>query len=436
MFDLARLTRAALVLMALAAAAPRVEAAGISPACASASAAFDKMPPRDALRQAQTALPNGSRYVSDMSGPALPTGRSATIQIMKIPAAETPAPCYKVVLKGEGDRVLYAPIRSTTTLVENDLKRVDITFGVPEALGSIPLQRAIIFLIGHDENGEITYLTSEQGFVSPLWFVWTGSITFVLLAYMIAALKGGDGLKLNPLRLIVGGNGEASLTHAQALFFTLIIAWVLAHLFLRTGNLFSLPTELLALMGISAAGAMGSQLTSQTKEAPVRAFLQAKRWHHAPQDPSRKRAPSFQDLVSSNGTLDVYKFQMLIFSLLVGCYVAANGSIDLDKVQISDSMLGLLGISQLVYVGAKATSDQVSAFNDRASVLLQVRNRWLEAKLALRQAQVRGDAAAEAVQQMIMADAQAVWDAEVEAVAAEFTLLSGRVPEPDMKTLS
>ena len=74
---------------------------------------------------------------------------------------------------------------------------------------------------------------------------------------------------------------------------------------------------------------------------------------------------TLRNLLLTDGRLDVYKFQMAIFTVVVACYVASSGQTSLGDVKISDTMLYLIGISQGVYVGGKAVTDRTTDLEER-----------------------------------------------------------------------
>jgi len=75
-------------------------------------------------------------------------------------------------------------------------------------------------------------------------------------------------------------------------------------------------------------------------------------------------------LLLTNNRLDVYKFQMAMFSVLVAIYILRTGTTDLGEVKISETLLYLIGISQGVYIGGKAISERENALEDRVKSLI------------------------------------------------------------------
>lgn len=160
---------------------------------------------------------------------------------------------------------------------------------------------------------------------------------------------------LNPVRLTAGIFRKASLSRFQIYLFTAITSTLVVYTWCRTGVLFNISNDLLILMGLSAAGAAGGKLTAVTKKrasADVRVYLIEKQWMTPPTE-----AIDVTDLVLTDGALNVYKFQMAIFTIVVAFVVVTSGISETGIIEIPETYLALLGLSQAVYVGGKAVSE-------------------------------------------------------------------------------
>lgn len=165
---------------------------------------------------------------------------------------------------------------------------------------------------------------------------------------------------------ITGCNGHASLSQLQMLVFTLIVATLLFYQWLRTGLLQEISTDLLYLIGISTAGAAGSQLAGSVKkdlDPPLYRYVQELGWFTAPMaDVNAKGRAS--GLLVTNERFDIYKFQMLVFTFVIAAYVIASGANELGNIQISATLLTLMGMSQGAYIGARA-ADSLTPLQDQ-----------------------------------------------------------------------
>jgi hypothetical protein len=215
----------------------------------------------------------------------------------------------------------------------------------------------------------------------------TGGIIFAVIAYLCAALatwkktglSGRASFSLNPVQITAGVLGDGSISQLQVFFFSLLVASLLFFLWLWTGLLSNISQDLLMLMGISSAGAVGAKYTATLKSqlsADATKFLYAEGWYAGPKITTITERPRFADLLLTNNRLDVYKFQMAMFSVLVAIYIMRTGTTDLGEVKISETLLYLIGISQGVYVGGKAISDRETSLDERVKSLVALKARY------------------------------------------------------------
>lgn len=166
---------------------------------------------------------------------------------------------------------------------------------------------------------------------------------------------------------IAGANGHASLSQLQMLVFTLIVATLLFYQWMRTGLLQEISTDLLYLIGISTAGTAATQVATSIRkdlEPAVYQYVQELGWFTAPLANASSKA-SARGLLMTNGRFDIYKFQMLVFSCVIAAYVIASGAKELGNIQISATLLTLMGMSQGAYVGGRAAADALTPLQDQ-----------------------------------------------------------------------
>ena len=199
----------------------------------------------------------------------------------------------------------------------------------------------------------------------------------VVLAYLIAAWarkSTGQGWSMNILAITQGVHARASISKLQLFFFTLIVLWVVVADLVWTGRLTGLSSDILVLLGIGAAGTAGGKITAVAKKQlsfENRAWLIRKDWIKESIEPeSNTRKPEFGDLLRSGSEFDISKFQLLVFSLVIGVallYFAAFGADiqDLADFKIPAEYLGLIGLSQAVYVGGKAVGPNTKSDLDK-----------------------------------------------------------------------
>lgn len=179
---------------------------------------------------------------------------------------------------------------------------------------------------------------------------------------------------LNPVVLTAGGNGRGSATKLQILFFSLVIFGLVSYIWMSTGYLSDLSQTVLLLMGISGLGATASAATDVAKtrlDFNNWAWLVNRRWLPKGGVAEVNRA-QWKDIVMTDGEFDVYRFQMITFSVLVGmALLGAGGKMgDLSTFTIPGALLGIVGLSQVVYVAGKLVAPpSISQLNDQLDVL-------------------------------------------------------------------
>ncbi|MCK1386992.1 hypothetical protein [Bradyrhizobium sp. 21] len=211
--------------------------------------------------------------------------------------------------------------------------------------------------------------------------IWL-ALAIVVAAYFLSAkafarLNGTplNGIPAwNPIRITAGSDNRGSLSAFQVFFFTILVFAMLAYVLLRTGVLSDLSTTILQLLGIAGIGAAAAKGADSSKTAldPAnQAWLMNKGWFD--KDTARAQAdPSFYDLISSDGSFDVYRFQSLIFTGAVGLALFVGGVFQLASFTVPQNILGILGLSQVVYIAGKlVTSNNATQLN---AVITDLRN--------------------------------------------------------------
>jgi hypothetical protein len=198
----------------------------------------------------------------------------------------------------------------------------------------------------------------------------------VLLAYAFAVftlgkIPGADGqgakirggYSIDPVYLTADAYGKASLSQLQIFAFTLLVIGLLVYALFRTHVLSDLSGDILLLLGISAAGSAGAKVTqSMTRRLSFDnwAWLRNRGWlvtyeegTGKPPDPSRAK---WSDLLRSNGSFDVYSFQLATVSVVVGGALLTTDLGALANFKIPENILALLGLSNVVYIGGRAVA--------------------------------------------------------------------------------
>ena len=276
--------------------------------------------------------------------------------------------------------VLAATRLETAILgVETPEKRTALRVLVPSAVGLRPPKHMEFLLVSFrlDSAGQLVtdapQLSVQQRLsVSNGRFSAFLAIVAVIVAYAIGALAVGmlrpvfkkPVLKplripyLSPVFVTSGVYGTANLSQLQVFGFTLLVLGVLAFVLARTGVLSDISADLLILMGISAGGAAsakGVEVLKRRVSFENWAWLRTKGWLTAPEAGTGQHpAPTsarWKDLLKTDGSFDVYKFQLLFFSLLVAVDLLMGDVAALARFDIPPNLLALLGVSNVVYLG-------------------------------------------------------------------------------------
>ncbi len=114
-----------------------------------------------------------------------------------------------------------------------------------------------------------------------------------------------DAYAVSPIRITAGVLGDSSISQVQVVLFTFIVAGLLFYLWLRTGLLASISTDLLYLLGISAVGAGGAKYTATLKaelDKKANDFAVAKGWYNWEPIPAANNANLANLLLTGGGS--------------------------------------------------------------------------------------------------------------------------------------
>jgi hypothetical protein len=160
---------------------------------------------------------------------------------------------------------------------------------------------------------------------------------------------------LDPVFMTAGADGKGSLAKLQILFFSMIVVGLLAYIVARTGLLSDLSSTILMLLGIAAVGstaAKGTDVKRSRIDFVNLAWFIKREWLTA-KGLAAENAAKWRDIITSDGEFDVYRYQNCIFSLVVGGALLAAGINELSTFSVPETVLGVLGLSQIVYVAGK-----------------------------------------------------------------------------------
>jgi len=178
-------------------------------------------------------------------------------------------------------------------------------------------------------------------------------------AFILKVLK-----YLDPVAFTADKSGKANISNLQITWFTLIIFGLLIHVLLRTGQLSDVSNDILLLLGISGASkilSMGIDVTSNRLSLENIAWLRAQGWL---KDSNHQTKINWEDLINTNGNFDIYKYQLLLFSLIVGITLTISGLGVLTEFKLPQGFIQLLGLSNVVYIlGNTVSPNSIAELN-------------------------------------------------------------------------
>jgi hypothetical protein len=187
---------------------------------------------------------------------------------------------------------------------------------------------------------------------------------------------------LDPVQITASAYGRGNLSKLQIFGFSLIVFGLLLYYQLRYGVLAGMSTDVMMLMGISAVGAVGGKLAyvkNRRLSLENWAWLRRKNWLPTGKDVAGRAKWSELFLDSDTKEFDVYSFQMAVFSLVLAVALVRSGLSGLASFKISPELLALLGLSQTVFIGGKATETTgYSELNKKLDEVRQHENKYLE----------------------------------------------------------
>ena len=287
---------------------------------------------------------------------------------------------------GGKNAITIAPISESSPYVkEGRANKGDLlaTVNVPAEIGSYWRSVYVHIYACEDSkspstNGVIRIRASSSRWCTP------AVVATVLLLYLAAAfafrriLPQGDRRTaadeaahqrfLDPVVLTAGVDGKGSLAKLQILFFSVIVFALLLFILLRTGELSALSETVLYLLGIAAVGstaAKGADQQQSRLDFDNWSWLVQKGWIGV-RGLARSNEAHWSDIFTSDGEFDVYHYQSCIFSLIVGGALLVVGVSQLASFEIPTSLLGVLGLSQVVYVAGKLVSPPAMADLNKA----------------------------------------------------------------------
>jgi hypothetical protein len=397
----------------------------------------------------KTELKSGRRPVGDtivVDTNFLPTGQPVNVGIRTayadklrfFAAVETPDGIPDVLARQDVITRRAVPSDSLVKkkLLEADQTIVNLTIDEDDA-GY--WQKADLYLYTCGADGSPARVSKINIRLSPYWSTLSICAISIVLAYIwIGYITRKQDhtfssflYSLNPVTVTAGADGKGSLSKFQILSFSLTVFGLILLLMLQSGVLSDLSATILALLGISGIGATiakGADAQRITIAPENRAWLLRKGWLTTGKKDVDTSKAAWRDFFTTDGEFDVYRYQSFIFGLVVIFAMIAAGVTQLSTFTIPDTILGIVGLSQAVYIGGKlVTPTNIGDVNAAVADLRDREKKFRDAATAKKQGKVADTAEAASLLGQVALDA---YRDKARDVAAIFTDETGK-PVPD-----
>jgi hypothetical protein len=253
-------------------------------------------------------------------------------------------------------------------------EKAELSVRIPEIseLGGVhfakPVELLVVARIPEDKQTETTkvkmieVITQDFSVSSRPLAVICWILAFVL-PWFIAALVALDEkartqanqtrwqawkAQLNPIWIVSGKDGGASLSLAQILLWTMLVFTASFYVLVVSGKLLDLTDAVLVLLGIAGGTSVIAKIAASGKQEKGQELAGAE-----------LKRPNWLELIQTEGRPDLYKFQMALFTVLAAVFVTGKIFETLMFPELPAGLLTLIGISNGVYLAAKATSSTV-----------------------------------------------------------------------------
>ncbi len=300
---------------------------------------------------ARTWLPLGEEITLSLESPKTLEAAAVQVYASPMPSAEGKAT----------DWVRGTVIGST---VDQTVSKRVMTLTMPQNLGGFFPTKYTFIAVGcaKTNNGNqlafgaiLTGRVASHGLAIVSTVVVALFLVVVLLSWPAVAHEEIPSYWRRVAFMFSDFNGRLSLSRVQLFFFTVIVILTATYVLFRTGELGDLSEDILLLLGIAGGSTATASVTDNLKQR-----LSWDNWlwlkkKGALKDPGEVEI-SFGQLVTTNNQFDIFRFQTLFFSIFIGLAIVLSGLTGLGTFEIPDSMLGLLGLSQVTYIGGKVVA--------------------------------------------------------------------------------
>lgn len=247
-------------------------------------------------------------------------------------------------------------------IASNDVELKEVQVGKAELQARIPginesgvhfAKPVDLLVVARGPDGELAEVVSKEFAVSSRALAIICWIAALIFPWLVAGIITGrkepkKWLRFDPIWFVSGKYGPASLSLVQILLWTVLVFSASFYVLVVSGKLLDLTNEVLMLLGIAGGSSVIAKITASARDEKGRGIAAA-----PPRD------PKWLDLFQTAGRPDLYKVQMALFTTLAAVFVTGKIYGTLEFPELPAGLLTLIGISNGVYLGAKATSKTV-----------------------------------------------------------------------------
>ena len=158
----------------------------------------------------------------------------------------------------------------------------------------------------------------------------------------------------SPLDFSMTPIGTYSISKTQALFWTFLVAFCCVYVYILKAAFLMIPGQILILLGLTGGTALASRINAVSKDPGVPKEIIEEVGDLVQQ---AGRIPRLRDMISIGGRTNVYKFQMVVFTLITGIIVFAELIKSFNFPEIPNTLIVLIGVSNTLYLGNEVSVD-------------------------------------------------------------------------------
>lgn len=169
----------------------------------------------------------------------------------------------------------------------------------------------------------------------------------------------------SPLDIAITPLGTYSISVAQALFWTFIVAFSCVYVYMLKAAFIMIPSQILILLGITGGTALASRINAITRDVVPKELTK---------DIQRTNIPRLRDMISIAGRMNIYKFQMMVFTLITGIIVLVELIKACNFPEIPNTLIMLMGLSNTLYLGNEVTIEPMEGLREKVKAYKEETN--------------------------------------------------------------